>query len=141
MSATAIHGSKQSIQIEDPDNPGTYIDVSDKLTDASPGYDKDNVNTTTFTEGDKTNISGQRGAVFSVNGLMDQELRDLLWTIYLSDDPVSIIYGPEGDASGKEKQTADYHLTGFGDGGNVSGAVGTAPAFVRTGGTTRSTFS
>ena len=140
MSNTATHAMHSVVKVEDPATPGTYVDITEKVSNAAPAFDRDNVDTSTFGQGDKTNIVGQRGATMPIDGFMDQGLRNLLWKIYLSDSPVSIQYGPEGDAEGKERQTADFNLTGFGDGGNVSSAVATSPQFIRTGPTTRDTW-
>jgi hypothetical protein len=129
------------IEFEDPTDPGTYIDVSENCHNVQNAFTRDNVDTSTFGQGDKTNINGMRDGTFSVDYLTDPALRDLLWSIFLSDDPVRVRYGPEGNGTGAERQTAYFNMEGFGDGGSTTTAVGGSVSFHRTGATTRDTWS
>lgn len=135
----ATQGYKQVVKIEDPASPGTYVDVTNNCTNAAAAFSRDNLETSTFGQGDKTNLSGMRDGTFSIDYMMDQALRDLLWKVFLSDAPVSVQYFPEGEDTGRELMTADFNMTNFGDGGNIGAAVGGPAQFHRTGATTRTT--
>ena len=142
MSTTAIHGSKQVVKIEDPDNLGTYLDISEKCSAFNPTISRQNVPTPGFGEGDIGSIVGQRDANASLTVYLDQDLRDLLWSWILDqDNPCSIKYGPEGDDDGLEKQTADYWILSVPDGGDVNSAITVTVPLQRTGATTRGTWS
>ena len=142
MSTTAIHGYHQYVGIEDPDNLGTYIDISSKCSSFNGGISRANVPTPGFTEGDIGHIVGQRDSAPSMSVYLDQDLRDLLnaW-LFDSDTACRIIHGPEGNASGKEKQTAYYWILSVPDGGDVNSAIAVTIPLQRTGATTRSTFA
>jgi hypothetical protein len=142
MSDQAIHGKGQYVEIEDPDNPGTFIDISDKCFSASQPFSRANVPTNGFGEGDIISIVGQRDSSFAFSAFMDDELRDILHKWFLdSDDPCQINYGPEGNATSKPKLSSDFWVLGFSEGGDVSSALTTAPSLQRTGSTTRGTWS
>lgn len=140
MSDTAVHALHSYVAIEDPNNLGTYIDVTEKCSNVANAFSKDNVDTSTFGQGDKTNIGGMRDGTFRLDYFGDSDMRDLLFDIFMSDDPVNVRYGPEGNSSGDERQSADFNMEGFEDGGSVGSAIGGSVSFHRTGATTRDTF-
>lgn len=140
MSSTASLAMHAYIGIEDPSSPGTFIDVSDKCSNVQNAFTRDDIDTSTFGQGDKTSLMGMRDATFTLDYLSDTVIRSLLWEIFMQDDAVRVRYGPNGNASGAERQTAYFNMTGFGDGGSVSSAVGGNVSFHRTGATTRDTF-
>lgn len=140
MSDTATHAMDTYVGIEDPDNLGTFIDVSEKAHNARMAFSRGDVDTSTFGQGDMTGLSGMRDATFSIDVYGDSDLNELLYNIYMSKDPVRARYGPEGNAVGKERYTAKFNMTGWEPSGSVNAVNGASVNFHRTGGTTRDTF-
>jgi hypothetical protein len=144
MSTTATHGLNQYVEIENPGPgaaggvvQGAYFNVTSKVTNVNMAFDRENADTSTLGEGDKTNLPGQRAGSFSMDSYNDPALRDLVWNILMSSTPVRVRYGPQGNGQGKERMTAYFNITSFGEGGSISSAVGGSLSFTRTGPTTR----
>lgn len=135
----ATAGFRQEVEIEDPNNSGVFIDITEYCSNASFAFPRDLIDTSTFGQGDKTNIVGMRDGTLSVDYLSDDTLRSLLWELHLSNDPVRINYYPEGNVGGKQKLQSYFNLVSFGDGGNIGSAVGGSAQFQRTGATTVTT--
>ena len=136
----ATHAMDSYVGIEDPNAPGTYIDVSTKATNARLAFTKQDVDSSTFGQGDMTNVSGLRDATFSLDVYGDATLNQLLWNIFQSRNPVRIRYGPEGSGTGKERYTAYFNMSGWEPGGSVTSLNGATVNFHRTGATTRDVF-
>lgn len=140
MSDTAVHALHSHITIENPLAPGVYIDVTEKCSNVANAFSKDNVDTSTFGQGDKTNLAGMRDGTFRLDYFGDAAMRTLLFNIFMSDLPVNVRYGPAGNTVGLERQAADFNMEGFEDGGAVNAAIGGSVTFHRTGATTRDTW-
>lgn len=136
----AVNSVNTYVGIEDPDDLGTFVDVSDKAHNVRMGLTIGNVDSSTFGQGDMTNVQTMRGGSFQVDFYSDDDLRDLMWAIFNSGASIRVRYGPEGSDSGKERLTASFNLTNFEPTGAVNSLNASPATFVRTGATTRDTF-
>jgi hypothetical protein len=136
----AVHAMNTYVAIEDPNSPNTFIDVSEKAHNARMPFSRQDVDSSTFGQGDMTSKSGMRDSSFNLDAYNDADLNELLYNIYMSESPVRVRYGPEGNAAGKERYTAYFNMTGWEPGGSVQGLNASSITFHRTGATTRDTF-
>lgn len=141
MSDTATHAMDSYVGIEDPNNLGTFIDVSNKSHNARNPLTKQDVDSSTFGQGDMTNKSGMRDGTFTLDIYDEAAVRTLLFAIYMSKDPVAVRYGPEGSTTGMQYLQADFNMTGWEPGGSVTSLNGSSVSFHRTGGTTLDVFA
>lgn len=136
----ATHGFKGYVEIEDPDSLGTYVDITEHVTDFRQSFGRALVDTNSFGQGDETSVNGLRSLTVNGSQFMDATLRALLFAIIHYDEALRVRYGPEGNATGKDRYVQYMNLTGYDDGGNVTSAVGGALNFTRTGASTLDTW-
>ncbi len=140
MSDTATAAVDSYVGIEDPTDPGTFIDVSEKATNARLAFGLAEAPSSTFGSRDVTAVNTMRSQSFNVDFLNDEPLNELLYNCWQSPDPTRVRYGPQGDGAGKERYTADFNIGNFEIGGAVDGLNQGPASFTRTGPTTRDTF-
>ena len=132
MSQTATHGSEGYVELQLPGTT-TWINISDKVHNASLAFSRETADTSTFGQKDKTYVVGLRDATLSCDYYNDDQLRGYLYTCWLDSKPCKLRLGPDGPTTGKERLTANFFLTTFGDGGSISSVVGGQAQFQRTG--------
>lgn len=141
MSDTAKSAQATYVGIEDPAAPGVFVDVSTKATNARMPFTRGDLDTSGFGQGDMTSVSGMRDSTFTLDVFGDKDLNGLMYRIYMSPNPVNARYGPEGPATGNERYTAKFNMTGWEPGGSANGLNTASVNFHRTGGTVRDLFT
>lgn len=140
MSTTATHGSEGYVELQLPGG-STWIDISDKVHNASLAFSRETAETSTFGTKDKSYVPGLRDATLSIDYYTDDNLRGYLFDCWLNSGTCKLRLGPDGNDAGKERLTAEFLITSFGDGGSISSVVGGQAQFQRTGGVTRDTWA
>src|ERR1019366_10000399 len=120
MSLTAVHAQNTYVALEDPTNAGTFIDVSAKSHNVRMPMTRGDVDTSTFGQGDMTNLTGMRDASFTLDTYGDAALNTLLYNLWMSGSPWRVRYGPEGSVTGKERWTFYANMSSFEPGGGVT---------------------
>lgn len=139
-----VHGKNAFIQLDN--SAGTLTDLSSISNDISFTRSIDSAATSVFGESAKQYISGQNDATISLTGLFDATSAGVIeGTIDALVDGTNVsatlVFGPEGDATGKKKYTQEVIVTSFAIGAPVGDVVSLSVEFQRTGATTAGTFA
>lgn len=125
MPLTATQGYKAAVEIEDPTDPGTYVDYSDWLSDGTLSFDQSMLDTTTFgSDGWEESIQGLKSGTFSTKSYNDDTYRTWMWNAVNAEAPIGVKFYPTGNDSGKKYWQLNVTITSAGDGGTVSEVAG-----------------
>lgn len=116
-----VHGKDSVIHV-DGDELTTFV------TDVAFNRSADVAETSTMGQGSKTYLAGMKDGTISLTGRFDSTAStgpDAVLEPLLGGAAVEIEYGPEGDANGKVKVTADAILTAY----NRTSPIGDIVAF------------
>ena len=139
-----IHGKNAYIQLDN--SAGTLVDLSSISNEVSYSLSIDTAETSVFGSNAKQYITGQNDATISLSGLFDatsatviEGTIDALIAGTLAS--ASLVFGPEGNGSGKKKYSCEVIVTSYEIGAPVGDVVSLTVEFQRTGATTIGTFS
>lgn len=139
-----VHGKNAFIELDNA--AGTLVELSSISNDISFTRSIDSAATSVFGESAKQYISGQNDATISLTGLFDATSATVIEgtidaLVAGTNVSATLVFGPEGDASGKKKYTQEVIVTSFAIGAPVGDVVSLSVEFQRTGATTAGTFA
>jgi hypothetical protein len=138
-----VHGKNAYIQIDN--SAGTLTSITSISNEISFSQSIETAETTVFGNSAKTYITGLNDATISVSGLFDATSADVIEgtiaaLIAGTNASATLVFGPEGNGSGKKKYTQETIVTSYEIGAPVGDVVSLSVEFQRTGATTISTF-
>jgi hypothetical protein len=138
-----VHGKNAYIQIDN--SSGTLTSITSISNEISFSQSIETAETTTFGNSAKTYITGLNDATISVSGLFDATSADVIEgtiaaLISGSIASATLVFGPEGNGTGKKKYTQETIVTSYEIGAPVGDVVSLSVEFQRTGATTIATF-
>jgi hypothetical protein len=139
-----VHGKNAYIQIDN--SLGSLTDISTISNEVSYSESIETAETSVFGTSAKQYITGMNDATVSVSGLFDATSAGVIeGTIaaLISGTLASatLVFGPEGNGTGKKKYTMETIVTSYEIGAPVGDVVSLSVEFQRTGATTIGTFS
>jgi hypothetical protein len=139
-SQLATHGKKAKIWIARPSAPDTLIEFTGRAYNIRQAFARDLAESSTFGIGDKEFTAGMRGATMSLDVRQNDDIDQLLFECYSSDEPVKVRYAPEGNATGKRYYEGYFLLENYEPGSNIGENNNGSTNFTRTAGSNRGTF-
>lgn len=139
-----IHGKNAYIQLDN--SSGTLTDLSSISNEVSWSMSIDTAETSVFGVSAKQYITGQNDATISLSGLFDATSAGVIEgtidaLIAGTNASATLVFGPEGNGTGKKKYTQEVIVTSYEIGAPVGDVVSLTVEFQRTGATTIGTFS
>lgn len=135
------HGLKTTVWIETTPGSGTkpptlapagYFAVT-KAHSAHLTLGKDLADANVFGDSNALAESGLKNGGFTADVRYNTPTMAVLLAAYNSETPVSIVYRPEGDVSGKYQFWADYHIDSIDNSGDTGSVTGGSVSFKRNG--------
>lgn len=138
-----VHGKNAYIQIDN--SSGTLTSITSISNEISYSQSIETAETTVFGNAAKTYITGLNDATISVSGLFDSTSATVIEgtidaLIAGTNASATLVFGPEGNGTGKKKYTQETIVTSYEISAPVGDVVSLSVEFQRTGSTTIGTF-
>ena len=139
-----VHGKNAHFELDAAG--GSLVDLSAYTNDITFPKELSADETTVFGQADKTYIVGLGDSKLSVSGLFDPTLDAHMAAVIAAHKAgslltASVIYGPQGDASGQIKYTMEAIVTSYEVSEKVTDVIGWKADLQVTGTVTRGTFA
>lgn len=129
----AVHGRLTSIAVDD--SGGTSRDISNQVRNSSLQISAQEIDVTAYQDTAKKFIADFQDGTFNIEGNAAATVMGYLYGIVgLTTGTVSVIYGPEGSATGKRKYTFEAVCTNLNDSGASQGQANQFQATFRVDG-------
>lgn len=121
------------------------VDLSTFLDSIDWPEERDTAETSTFGQDAKTYVVGLTGSTVDIGGKWDDTAVTgadvVLSAMFADEDPVALIFGPSGNASGRRKYTANGYLTSYQTSAPIGDVIAFTASFQITGPVTRGVFA
>lgn len=141
MAQDVTHGKKAKIWMARPSAPTVLIEITNRAYGVRLAFERDLADASVFGLGDKEFTGGMRGATTSIDIRQADDIDQILFECYQSDEPVLIRYAPEGNATGKRYYEGYFLLGQYEPGSNIGDNNNGTTNFTRTAGSTRGIFA
>lgn len=141
---TFSHGKATKIEVDNA--AGALVDISNVANSVEMPMPRDTAETSTFGTSAKTYVVGMNDSTVSISGLFDATVDAMLAAVLdgQADGSIpssTVVYGPQGGATGKVKYSLEVIWTSY----SVSTGTGDVASFSlegqRTGSTTRGVYA
>ena len=138
-----VHGKNAFIQLDN--SAGTLTTISSIANEITYSNSIDTAETSVFGNSAKTYITGQNDATISISGLFDATSATVIEgtisaLIAGTLASASLVFGPEGNGTGKKSIACETIVTSYEIGAPVGDVVSLSVELQRTGATTITTF-
>lgn len=135
MATTAVHGRLTSIVFDS-------LDISEQCRQSSVSREGQEIDVTAYQADGREYLQDLPGATLTFEGNAADTIMDKLHDTLDAQLPVTVVYGAEGDASGKRKYTFSAILLNVAETTQSQGSANAFTASARiTGGITRATYT
>jgi hypothetical protein len=138
-----VHGKNAYIQIDN--SAGTLTSLTSISNEVSYSQSIETAETSVFGTSAKTYITGQNDATISISGLFDATSASVIEgtidaLIAGTNASASLVFGPEGNGTGKKKISCETIVTSYEISASVGDVVSLSVELQRTGASTIGTF-
>lgn len=138
-----VHGKNAYIQLDN--SAGTLTSLTSISNEVSYSQSIETAETSVFGTSAKTYITGQNDATISISGLFDATSASVIEgtidaLIAGTNASATLVFGPEGNGTGKKKITCETIVTSYEISAAVGDVVSLSVELQRTGASTIGTF-